>query len=60
MEIYRSPMEKIMKQMEKDSPITNPEEPVKTFFRKIRFRLACVGDRIRRIVNWRQNKSRES
>ena len=48
-----------MKQMEKDSPITNPEEPVKTFFRKIRFRLACGGDRIRKIFNWRQNKSKE-
>ena len=50
MEYYRSPMEKILKQMENDTIITNPKEPVKTFFRKIRYRFACGVDWIGRII----------
>ena len=49
MEIYRSPMEKILKEMENDTIITNSKDPIKTFFRKIRYKLACMGDFIKRI-----------
>ena len=53
MEIHRSPMEKILKEMENDTIITNPKDPVKTFFRKIRYKLACMGDIIKRIFHRR-------
>ena len=52
-------MEKILKQMENDTVITNPKEPVKTFFRKIRYRIACVVDWIRKIIfrHHKENKT---
>jgi len=37
MDIFRSPMEKILKQQENDTVITNPKEPFKTFLRKIAY-----------------------
>ena len=43
MALYRSPMEKILKQMENDTIINNTNEPIKAFFRKILYRLACGG-----------------
>jgi len=38
MDVYRSPMEKILQQQENDSVITNPKEPAKTLLRKIVYR----------------------
>ena len=40
MKVYRSPMEKILEKQENDTIITNPKEPVRTFFRKVRFTLS--------------------
>ncbi|MGC9195532.1 MAG: hypothetical protein ACP5IL_08775 [Syntrophobacteraceae bacterium] len=37
MRIYRNPIEKILDEQERDKIITNPNEPVRTFFRKIRY-----------------------
>ena len=39
MAMYRSPMEKILEQQEENTVITNPKEPTRTFFRKIRLYL---------------------
>jgi hypothetical protein len=35
MKIYRINMEKILDKQEEDTIITNPKQPVRTFFRKI-------------------------
>ena len=37
MKIHRSSMEKILDQQEDDTIITNPKQPIRTFFRKIRY-----------------------
>ena len=47
MQIYRNPMEKILKQAENDTVITNPKEPFRTFLRKVLFILARWLDRLR-------------
>jgi hypothetical protein len=60
MEIYRSPMEKILKQMENDTIITNPKEPGKTFFRKIAYLCAYWKDRLKRIVKRPQDGDRQT
>lgn len=49
MDIYRSPMEKILKQDEDNTIITNPKEPAKTFFRKIAYVYTCWKDKLKRI-----------
>jgi hypothetical protein len=54
MEVYRSPMEKILKQYEDDTVITNPHEPGKTFLRKIAYQCAYWVDRLKRIFSRRQ------
>jgi len=54
MEVYRSPMEKILKQCEDDTIITNPREPGKTFLRKIAYQSAYWADRLKRILRRRQ------
>lgn len=48
MDIYRSPMEKILKQQENDTVITNPKEPARTFFRKIAFLWTCRWGRCKK------------
>jgi hypothetical protein len=40
MKVYRSSMEKILEKQENDTIITNPKEPVRTFFRKVCFTLS--------------------
>ncbi|MGO9373838.1 MAG: hypothetical protein ACLQBD_17250 [Syntrophobacteraceae bacterium] len=49
MKTYRSPMEKILHQQEMDTIITNPKQPVRTFFRKIRYTLSTWSDKLRRL-----------
>jgi hypothetical protein len=46
MKTYRSPMEKILKQLEDDLVITNPKERGKAFRLKIIYRCAYWVDRI--------------
>jgi hypothetical protein len=46
MKTYRSPMEKILKQLEDDLVITNPKERCKAFRLKIIYRCAYWADRI--------------
>ena len=49
MDVYRSPMEKILKQDENATIITNPKDPGKTFLRKLAYRYAYWVDRIKRV-----------
>ena len=49
MDIYRSPMEKILKQQENDTVITNPKEPFKTFLRKIAYLWARGWGRCKKV-----------
>jgi hypothetical protein len=49
MDIFRSPMEKILKQQENDTVITNPKEPFKTFLRKIAYLWARGWGRCKKI-----------
>jgi hypothetical protein len=49
METYRSPMEKILKQLENDLVITNPKDRGKAFRLKVVYRCAYWADRIGRI-----------
>jgi hypothetical protein len=48
MKTHRSPMEKILYQQEMDTIITNPKQPVRTFFRKIHYILSMWSDKLRR------------
>jgi hypothetical protein len=48
MTIFRSPMEKILKEQEDGEIITNPKEPVRTSYRKGAYRLQVWWDRLRR------------
>ncbi|MFH0724811.1 MAG: hypothetical protein V2B19_00400 [Pseudomonadota bacterium] len=50
MEIYRSPMEKILKQEENNTVITNPKEPGRTFLRKIAYRYAWWREKFNRLL----------
>jgi hypothetical protein len=47
MKIYRSHIEKIFDQHEMDTIITDPKQPVRTFFRKMRFILSMWIDKLR-------------
>jgi hypothetical protein len=49
MKIHRSSMEKILDQQENDTIITNPKQPVRTFFRKIHYLLALGTEKIKKI-----------
>lgn len=49
MDIYRSPMEKTLKQQENDTVITNPKEPGRTFLRKIAYVYNCWVDKLKRV-----------
>jgi hypothetical protein len=49
MKVYRSTMERILDKQENDTIITNPKEPLRTFFRKVRFVLAKWSEKIRSI-----------
>ena len=48
MRIHRSSMEKILDEQEKDTVITDPKQPVRTFFRKLRYYYAVWKDRFKR------------
>ena len=58
MTVFRNPMEKILQQQENGTVITNPKEPVRTFFRKVAYRLAVWTDRVRRLVSRRPESNR--
>lgn len=49
MDVYRSPMEKILKEQENNTVITNPKEPARTFFRKVAYVCSSWSDKIKRI-----------
>jgi hypothetical protein len=49
MKIYRSNMEKILDKQEEDTVITNPKQPVRTFFRKIHYLLAVWKEKLGKI-----------
>jgi hypothetical protein len=49
MKIYRSHIEKIFDQQEMDTIITDPKQPVRTFFRKIHFIVSMWGYKLRRL-----------
>jgi hypothetical protein len=49
MKVYRSSMEKILEKQENDTVITNPKEPVRTFFRKVRFTLSRWAEAVKRL-----------
>ena len=46
MRVHRSSMEKILDQQEQDTIITNPKQPIRTFFRKIRYLLARGKEKV--------------
>lgn len=50
MRIHRSSMEKILDQQESDTLITNPKQPIRTFFRKIRFLFSAKKEKIKQKV----------
>lgn len=59
MTIFRSPMEKILEEQENETVITNPKEPIRTFFRKLAYRLAVFKDKLQRLVRRAQNGGQE-
>jgi hypothetical protein len=52
-------MEKILQQQENGTVITNPKEPVRTFLRKMAYRMAVWTDRVRRLVSHRPEDNQE-
>ena len=50
MRIHRSSMEKILDQQERDTLITNPKQPIRTFIRKVRYLFAAKKERIKNKV----------
>ena len=50
MRIHRSSMEKILDQQESDTIVTNPRQPVRTLFRKIRYLLALGLEKLRNLI----------
>jgi hypothetical protein len=49
MKIHRSSMEKILDQQENDTIITNPKQPIRTFFRKIHYLAALGKEKIKKV-----------
>jgi len=41
-------MDKILDQRDEDTPITNPKEPVRTFFRKLLYRIDILRSKLAR------------
>ena len=60
MDVYRSPMEKILKQDENETIITNPKDPGKTLWRKLTYRYAYWVDRIKRVFHRRHESDRQT
>ncbi len=53
MDVFRSPMEKILKQEEDNTVITNPKGKFGTFLRKITYLAAYWAEKTRRIFGRR-------
>jgi hypothetical protein len=49
MKIHRSSMEKILDQQENDTIITNPKQPIRTFFRKIQYLVALGIEKTKKV-----------
>jgi hypothetical protein len=49
MDVYRSSMEKILKEQENETVITNPKEPWKTFWRKVAYVFSRWSARIKKL-----------
>jgi hypothetical protein len=58
MKVYRSVMEKILEKQENDTIITNPKEPVRTFFRKVCFTLSRWAETVKRLFRGSPDSSR--
>ncbi len=50
MNVYRSPMEKILKQMEDNEVINDPKRHIRSLAHKIAYRCAWHADRLHRLV----------
>ena len=48
MQIYRSPMEKLLKQMEDNEVITNPKQALRSMLYKVVYRCCYYVDRLSR------------
>jgi hypothetical protein len=59
MTVYRSPMEKILEQQEENTIITNPKEPVRTFFRKMAYIYSCCRDSLKGFFSRSHGKTRK-
>jgi hypothetical protein len=46
MQVHRSPMEKLLKQMEDNEVITNPKQPFRSFFNKLVYRCSYHADKL--------------
>jgi hypothetical protein len=49
MKIHRSSMEKILDEQERDTIVTDPKQPVRTFFRKIRYLFALWIEKVKKL-----------
>ncbi len=49
MALYRSPMEKTLKELEDATVISNTKDPVRTWLRKVAYRANFWRDRIKRL-----------
>lgn len=56
MTVFRSPMEKILAEQDNGTVVTNPDEPFRTFLRKLAYRIAVWRDRLRRLVRRRRGR----
>lgn len=60
MEIYRSPMEKILQEGENNTVITNPKEPAMTLFRKIAYRYAYWKDKFSGMIGSHPDRDKQA
>jgi hypothetical protein len=50
MQVYRSPMEKLLKQMEDNEVITNPKQALRSMLYKVVYRCCYYVDRLSRAI----------
>lgn len=51
MTVFRNPMEKVLTEQENETVVTNPNEPFRTFLRKLAYRFAVWRDRLNRMFS---------
>jgi hypothetical protein len=52
MQVYRSPMEKILKQMEDNMTITNPKTPIRAIYNKLIYKFCYYIDKLYLAFRW--------